>query len=59
MNKEYSYKEWLNYNSVSVTQLYNNLIDYNCNKFTREICSLNRFKYFCYLNSSKEKYKYL
>lgn len=59
MNCEYSYTNWLKHNSISITQLYNNLIKYNCSKFTPQICSLNRFKYFCYLNSSKEKYKYL
>lgn len=59
MDNTYSYLNWLKYNSNSVTLLYNRLIEYNSSRFTTKNCSLNKFKYYCYLNSSKEKYKYL
>ena len=59
MDNTYSYLNWLKYNSNSVTLLYNRLIEYNSSRFTTKKCSLNKFKYYCYLNSSKEKYKYL
>lgn len=59
MHNQLKYSEWVKYNLDSITDLYYQLINYNSNLFTKNACSLNTFKYFCYLNSSKEKYKYL
>lgn len=54
-----TYKKWIEHNFDSVKDLYYDLIQLNTTIFTKKNCALNKFCFFCYTYSSKEKYIYL
>ena len=54
-----SYKNWLTIHSESVYQLYIYLLNQNNKLFNINNCSFDIFSNFCYINSSKDKTKYL
>ena len=54
-----SYIEWLNIHKNSVHNLYIHLLNQNIELFNNNNCSFNKFTYFCYKNSSKDKLRYL
>lgn len=55
MNKDFN--NWIIYNRDSIHILYNQLKESVV--FKEKKLDINKFEYFCYLNSSKYKYKYI
>ena len=51
------FNNWLVYNRESIHTLYNQLK--NTPLFKEKQIDINKFEYFCYLNSSKYIYKYI
>lgn len=52
-----NFENWLILNKDSINQLYNQL---NCLEiFNKNKINISDFEYFCYCNSTKNKYKYI
>lgn len=54
-----SYKNWMTIHTDSIYQLYIHLLNQNNKLFNITNCSFEQFSNFCYINSSKDKTKYL